>query len=88
MSTIAEHLATLEMYRSMGRRGDDFFYQEAYMFTQVHWKELIGLIEPAEFTAAREQVESRMRDQHPQQAEEILAKWKDAMIAAPDAGGV
>lgn len=79
MSTVAEYLAMLELYRSRGRAGDEGFYNEAYLFTQTHWRELIALVGPEDMTAARQEIEALVHQQHPQKAEEIISHWLKAV---------
>jgi len=75
MSTIDEHLATLEMLKANGE--NDGFYSEAYLFMQVHWAELIAERAPGAMSAARETIEQRIHDQLGAGAEQFIRKWHE-----------
>ncbi len=77
MSTVAEHLAELEMLAANGY--GQAFASSAFMFTQVHWKDLCALIDPTVLEEARQQTRKRMLEQYPEQATNYFAKW-DAFI--------
>lgn len=77
MSTVAQHLAVMEMYRSLGRVGDDSFYNESYLLTQTHLKDMIALIPDTEMQLARAEIEQRCREQHGEKAEVWISKWKE-----------
>lgn len=74
MSTVAEHLALIEMLRLANL--NDAAHQESWLLTNVHWQDLVAMIPSAEMVAARLQTEQRIRDQHPAQAEERIAEWR------------
>lgn len=79
MSTIAEHLAELEMLDASRTEGvSNAMVQAGYMFLIVHYAEMIQERDPAEMAKARESTEQRLRDQHPSRAEEIIAAWRAA----------
>jgi|GEM_PF-2477543 len=74
MSTVAEHLAMLELYDALDRR--EGFYQEAYLFTQVHWRDLLALIPATDMDMARSEIEQSIHVQHPEKAAELIARWR------------
>ena len=74
MSTISEHLAELEMYAANGYGNN--FASAAYLFTQVHWRDLMDLFPAAEIESARLQTEKRLRDQHGSAADAWIEKWQ------------
>lgn len=76
MSTIAEHLAAMELHKTLGDH--EQFYSEVYLFTQVHWAELIAQQDPAEMQRARVAIEARMVDQHGDRAAPFIEQWRVA----------
>lgn len=74
MSTVAEHLATLEMYAANGEW--ELFNNEQYLFVQVHWKEMIGERPSKEMDDARASIEARFREQHGDKVEAYIDKWR------------
>jgi len=83
MSTVAEHLALIEMLRLANLH--DAAYQESWMLTNVHWQDMVAMIPAAEMEAARAQTEQRIRDQHPAVAEQRIAEWRAKRPATPAA---
>lgn len=77
MSTISEHLAALEMYRANGF--DKEFASEAYLFTQVHWKDLIERESETEMQEARLVIEQRLREWPGDHGEKVIAKWRASL---------
>lgn len=76
MSTIAEHVAVLEMLAANNRW--DAFHSEGWMFLQVHFRDLGALCGSDAMEQARKTTEQRMREQHPDQADALIAKWHAA----------
>jgi hypothetical protein len=74
MSTIAEHLAAMEMFKLL--REHEQFHSEAYLFTQVHWPQLIADQDPAEMQTARMAIERRMVDQHGHRGQAYVNLWR------------
>lgn len=91
MSTVAEHLALLEFYREMRydrnpvNRAYSDFTMEASLFCEVHLNELVAGQSPGAMEEARLEVEKRLRGQHPDAAERLIAAWKTATTAQTDA---
>jgi hypothetical protein len=83
VSTISEHLAALEMYRTNGF--DKEFSTEAYLFTQVHWKDLIAQQSAEEMQGARLVIERRLREQHGTDADRVITKWLASVPKSADA---
>lgn len=79
MSTIAEHIAALEMYKALDE--NRIFAEEAYLFTQVHWRDLAAILPVDEMQKGRDEIERRIRAQHPERAEEFIGKWRAAIPA-------
>jgi hypothetical protein len=75
MSTIAEHLALIEALRLTNR--NDAAHQESWLFTNVHWQDLVAMVPADEMESARVQTEQRLRDQHPAHAEKLIADWRE-----------
>lgn len=87
MSTVAEHLALLEFFQEMrwdrnpANRAYSGFTPEASLFCDVHLKELVATQEASAMVAARLDVERRLREQHPDAAERLIAAWLAARAA-------
>ena len=79
MSTIAEHLAELEMLHANRTEGiSNAMVQAGYMFLIVHYPEMIQERDPVEMAKARETVEQRLSEQSPSRAEEHIKTWRAA----------
>jgi hypothetical protein len=76
MSTIDEHLATLEMCNANSEH--DMFCSEAYLMMQVHWADLIVERSSDVMSTARATVEQRIREQLGERAEQFINKWREA----------
>jgi hypothetical protein len=77
MSTIAEHLAEIEMLHANRTEGvSGAMVQAAYMFVIVHYAEMIEERSAAEMAKARETIENRLREQHPDKADEHIENWR------------
>lgn len=81
MSTIAEHLALIEMLRLAEL--NDAAHQESWLLMVTHWQELVAMIPEPEISAARAQTEQRIRDQHPAHAEARIEAWRVKRPATP-----
>ena len=89
MSTVAEHLAALEFMlelkyaREHTLRLYSGFTPEAAMFCEVHLKELVAAQTPEDMAAAREDFKRRIREQHPDVAERLIAAVEAATAKGP-----
>lgn len=82
MSTVAEHIAILEFYKTNERHAH--FHEAAWLFTQTHWRELAAYVPTAEMAAGRASVAAMLREQHgPESADPLIAKWTAALPPAP-----
>lgn len=74
MSTVAEHLAALEMYRH--NRAEDFLLSEAMLLVRTHLDELVALIPAEEMTAARDHIEGILRSTNHPTVEAKIKGWR------------
>ncbi len=80
MSTIAEHLATMEMYHANNK--DHLFYEEMVLLIRTHWKELIDLQGDSAMEEARTTVELVIHKYHGEKSEKFIQKWHAAIAAS------
>lgn len=86
MSTVAEHLAAIEFYRTVGLH--EAAHNEGWLFLNVHWKELAEAHPADEMADARDAFEKRVREQHPTPAAEArIAEWRAALSTRTAKGG-
>lgn len=74
MSSVAEHLCMIELYKALGSDGG-VQIEVALLFEKHHFKDLLNLIDESEMAAARTSISESLKKNHPERADEFIAEW-------------